>query len=246
MNSRLLLLLCSGVSQRRAAILLQLDRKTITQKFLFLARLAKHSRLEFLETLKKSQIVFTDLHFDEMESSEISKCLPVSIPLMVEAKTRRILGLRVGRMPSKGPLAAISLLKYGPRDDDRPEKARALFQELKPVISPAAVITSDRNHKYPAWLKPHFPGIQHRTVKGKRGCAGGQGELKKIGFDPLFSLNHTCAMFRANVNRLFRRTWCTTKRRDRLEAHMELYVWYHNEVLIQPKGQGKRLSALLA
>jgi len=37
----------------------------------------------------------------------------------------------------------------------------------------------------------------HRTVKGRRGSIAGQGELKKIGFDPLFSLNHTCAMLRA-------------------------------------------------
>ena len=60
----------------------------------------------------------------------------------------------------------------------------------------------------------------------------GQGELKKIGFDPLFDLNHTAAMIRANINRLFRRTWCTTKRADRLEAHLELYVQYHNRELI--------------
>jgi hypothetical protein len=39
-------------------------------------------------------------------------------------------------------------------------------------------------------------------------------------------------MIRANVNRMFRRTWCTTKRRDRLEAHLVLYADYHNEQLI--------------
>ena len=43
----------------------------------------------------------------------------------------------------------------------------------------------------------------------------GQGELRDKRFDPMFALNHTCAMLRANINRLFRRTWCTSKRIDR-------------------------------
>jgi hypothetical protein len=34
----------------------------------------------------------------------------------------------------------------------------------------------------------------------------GNGELKKIGFDPLFSFNHTAAMLRDSVSRLVRQT----------------------------------------
>ena len=56
--------------------------------------------------------------------------------------------------------------------------------------------------------------------------------LKKIRFDPLFSLNHTCAMLRANLNRLFRRTWCTTKKPERLALHIAMYVVFHNETLL--------------
>jgi hypothetical protein len=72
----------------------------------------------------------------------------------------------------------------------------------------------------------------------------GQGELKKVGRDPLFSLNHTCAMLRANLNRLFRRTWCTTKRIDRLEAHLWIYVRFHNEVLLKwpPEKRGEAFA----
>jgi hypothetical protein len=92
-------------------------------------------------------------------------------------------------------------------------------------------ITTDENPKYPGWLRSVFPEATHETHKGRRGCRTGQGELKKIGFDPLFGLNHTAAMIRANVNRMFRRTWCTTKRPARLALHLELYVFYHNTVL---------------
>jgi hypothetical protein len=134
-------------------------------------------------------------------------------------------------MPAKGPLAGISRKKYGFREDQRAEAANSLFAEVTALIRRDATITSDQNPKYPLWLKPHFPKAKHIAVKGRRGCVVGQGELKSGGFDPLFSFNHTAAMLRANINRLVRRTWCTTKRIDRLEAHIALYVQYHNSVL---------------
>jgi hypothetical protein len=134
-------------------------------------------------------------------------------------------------MPAKGPLAPISLKKYGPREDDRPAIVHTLLAELERIVAPNARFLTDQNPKYPGWIRAHFPKADHQAVKGRRGCIVGQGELKKIGFDPLFDLNHTCAMLRANINRLFRRTWCTTKRRDRLEAHIEIYLQYHNSSL---------------
>ena len=64
----------------------------------------------------------------------------------------------------------------------------------------------------------------------------GQGELKRGGFDPLFALNHTAAMYRDRIKRLSRRTWCTTKRADRLQLLVDLYAWHHNERL---RGAGR-------
>ena len=40
-------------------------------------------------------------------------------------------------------------------------------------------------------------------------------------------------MLRANVNRLIRRTWCTSKRIDRLVDHLTLYADFHNRVLLK-------------
>jgi transposase-like protein len=230
------LLLNSDVSQRRIALLLKLNLKTVERKFLFLSVQAKRERLAELERLVAEQdpsSLIKALQFDEMESSERSKCLPLSIPLAVLPGSRKILSFRVCEMPANGPLAQISRQKYGPRRDLRAQAASSLFQEIAPLLHPEVEILTDQNPKYPHWLKPHFPKMKHVAVKGRRGCVVGQGELKKIGFDPLFSLNHTCAMLRANINRLGRRTWCTTKRADRLEAHIELYIRFHNQTLIR-------------
>jgi hypothetical protein len=150
---------------------------------------------------------------------------------VVTKGTRKIIAYDVAQMPAKGLLAKLAYQKYGKRADHRRKVLRKLFKELKEVTHESALFESDKNPRYPALLKEHFPLAQHLTTKGQRGCVAGQGELKKIGFDPLFSLNHTAAMFRANINRLFRRTWCTTKRPDRLKDHLALYVQYHNHVL---------------
>ena len=71
----------------------------------------------------------------------------------------------------------------------------------------------------------------HERYKGARGAIVGQGELKKKNYDPLFSLNQTYAMFRDNIKRLARRTWCTTKRIDRLKHLLFIYAHYHNQVI---------------
>lgn len=234
LNEPIRKLLCSGVSQRRIARLLRINPKTVVRKFLFLAEQAKKAHQQDLQAHRlRLGEKLAELQMDEMESFERSKCLPLSIPLVVETKTRKILGYRVCSMPAKGPLAHISRKKYGLRNDHRAQAAISLLTDIAPLLTERAVLLTDQNPKYPAWIRAALPStICHRTVKGRRGCGVGQGELKKIGRDPLFSLNHTCAMIRANINRLFRRTWCTTKRRERLEAHLALYAQYHNQTLI--------------
>ena len=228
MNEPLKRLLVSKVSLNRAAWILNLNRKTVVRKLLFLSAQAELRLQKQLSTHLPSKVI----EFDDMETFEHSKCKPVSITLAVESGTRKILGLEVARMPAKGPLAARSRRKYGPRPDERPRARRRLFQRILPLVAQSAEIKSDENPHYPCDVGKFFPGRTHKTFKGRRGCVVGQGELKRIGFDPLFSLNHTCAMFRDNVSRLIRRTWCTTKRIDRLRAHLILYAEFHNDTLI--------------
>jgi hypothetical protein len=207
----------------------------VIRKFLFLSQQARIGFERDLEALKsdESAFSFSDLQFDEMETFEHTKCKPLSIPLVVCAKSRRILGFSVASMPAKGPLARTARKKYGPRADHRRREAQLLLARVRPVTFPEVTFTTDENPHYPRWLKSQFPQARHKTTPGRRGAIVGQGELKKVGFDPLFALNHTAAMFRANVNRLFRRTWCTTKRADRLLAHLYLYAHFHNTQLIQ-------------
>jgi hypothetical protein len=99
------------------------------------------------------------------------------------------------------------------------------------LIKEDGAVTSDENPHYPKWVKKHLPNAEHIRIPGGRGTITGQGELRDKRFDPMFSLNHTCAMLRANINRLFRRTWCTSKKIERLRDHIALYVDFHNRKL---------------
>lgn len=234
LNEPLRIALASHSTQRRAARTFHLARKTVSRKA-FLGSLYAEERLGQgnLEQAKAREI-----EFDDLETFEHSRCKPLSITLAVESKTRRILGLEVSVMPAKGHLAQKATSRYGYRPDLRREGRRRLFQRIRHLVDEHAIIKSDSNPHYGSDVKEFFPNAKHVLFKGRRGSNTGQGELKRGGFDPLFSLNHTCAMFRANVCRLIRKTWNTTKSADHLYAHLLIYAEYHNHTLLKP-GPGK-------
>ena len=225
-NPTLLKLLNSGVSQRRAARILGVNAKTVVRRFRFLAEEARQKHSKWLRFYEKNPVL--SLQFDDLETSEHTKCKPLSVTLAVEPKYRKILHFEVSRMPAKGRLVHLARRKYGKRKDERPEGWDQFMVRLKPHVQTGATFTSDDNPHYPKYVTKHFPSVQHVTVKGGRGCIAGQGELKKLRFDPIFSLNHSCAMLRANLNRLFRKTWCTTKTVQGLIDHLSLYMVFHN------------------
>jgi hypothetical protein len=226
-NAQLRAHFASSGTIRRAAKIFNLNRKTVARKLLLLGFEAEcNLRIENLKHPKARVI-----EFDDLETFEHTKCKPLSVTLAVQSKTRRILGLEVSSMPAKGMLVE-KAKKYGHRVDLRRLGRENLFRTLTDLVAEDAVIKSDNNPHYPNDVRKHFPKASHVTYESRRDSLGGQGELKKVRFDPLFSLNHTCAMLRANVSRLVRKTWVTTKRADRLHAHLMIYADFHNSELI--------------
>lgn len=214
---------------RRGAYNMNLNRKTIARKLELLGEEAE-------ERVKAANLLYEKVRvveFDDLETFEHSKCKPLSVTLAVQSQTRRILGFQVSSMPAKGKLAARALKKYGPRKDGRRKARNRLFKHLQTLVHEEAQFRSDAHPHYPKVVKKYFPKANHVAFLSRRGSLGGGGELKVGGFDPLFSLNHTCASFRMNVTRVLRKTWYTTKRADRLSAHLWLYADFHNTKLEQ-------------
>jgi len=240
-NSWILILLCCGVSRNRIAYLLHLHRSTVQQKIKFLGEQCK---------LKNEKIVaklgpVNEVQFDDIETFEHTKLKPVSISLTVERSTRTILGVMVSQMPAKGRNAVISEEKYGHRKDGRRRAILKLLRNIRPYLAKGVHFESDMASWYPNALKRAYSKVnmhnseqdkliyKHTTYKGRKSKPYGLGELKEGEYDPLFPVNHTAAMLRANINRLFRRTWCTTKKLEYLVHHLNIYAYYHNTELIE-------------
>ncbi len=226
-NAPLEHLICSGVTFRRSARILGVHRSTTLRRLKYLARRAELWQREFLSGFQAG----SEIQFDEMESLEQTKLKPLSIPLLVDKQTRKILAFDVASMPAKGVLASMSRKKYGPRKDERSAAIEKLLEDLSPRLTSCQIIRSDDCPRYPRPMRRHLPRLKHLRCAGGRSCVLGLGELKRKVYDPLFSLNHTAAMLRANLSRLQRRTWSVSKKAENLKHHIQVYIRYHNEVL---------------
>ncbi|MEE3078038.1 MAG: hypothetical protein VX341_01775, partial [Bdellovibrionota bacterium] len=173
--------------------------------------------------------------FDDLITLEHTKMKPLSISLAVDRDRRIILGAEVSRIPAFGHLAKKSVKKYGYRENQHIRGLNRLFTKIQHSISKDALIESDEHKTYPSLVKQYFHSCEYKRYKGGRGCVAGQGELKRQVFDPLFTLNHTCAMMRDSINRLIRKTWCTTKRVSRLQNHIDIFISFYNLDYLQTK-----------
>jgi len=222
-NLPLLKLLSSGISLRRSALLLGVNRKTIERKLPMLAEKCRRLNHKHLQSLKGR--IF-NIQIDDLITKENSKLKPLSVSLAVDEDRRVILGVEVSEIPAFGHLAKLAAKKYGLRKDEHLNGLTRLFENISPIVSSEVIVKSDEHQRYPGIVSTYMPHAKHLTFKSERGCVAGQGELKKVQFDPLFIVNHTCALLRANVNRLIRKTWCTTKDPNKLKAHLDLFVYF--------------------
>lgn len=215
---------------RRCARLLRVHRTTVKRKLIYLAQRARSDQQALINQLSIDKV--QEVQFDDLITSHHTKLKPLSVSAAVDAQRRFILGVEVSQIPAFGHLATPSKNKYGHRQSYHREGLMRLFEKMKFAIDESAHFKSDEHPLYPIIVQNYFPNSTHERFKGGRGCIAGQGELKKLNFDPLFAINHTYATFRANVNRLFRRTWCTTKDPDMLKNHLDIFVSYFNQQLI--------------
>ncbi len=221
-------LLMSGNTQRRIAKLIHCSKNTVARKLIWLS--------QHPETISSNKLLDTaHLQIDELETIEHTKLKPVTIPICVN-NNYKILELAVGKITAKGHLSEIALKKYGYRADEREKALTQLFENLRKNITlDPQTITTDAHPLYSKFIKKYFPKSKHIQVVSRDHLKKKKEliytlERKKI-FDPLFALNQRCAMLRSDIRRLTRRSWCTTKKLENLEKHLQLYMIYNNEFL---------------
>ncbi len=219
--------LASGMSMRSCAYNLNLARKTIERKFVYLAKKARVNQKELLK--KWSENPLQEVQFDDLISSVHTKLKPISISVVVDPMSFKVLGARAAEIPAFGKIAEISRRKYGKRKNRHPKILSELLFDLKANIASEVKFKTDEHKRYSEIIASHFPRAKHKTYKGARASVVGMGELKTKRFDPLFAINHTLANFRGGMNRFFRRTWCTSKTIKHTQDHIDIFVDYYNE-----------------
>jgi len=203
------------------AIVEGVNRKTIVRKFLFLALQA---RREHTRRLNAGELKSERFQFDEMESFEHTRLKPLSLPLAVTAQGK-IVDVKVSSMPYRGRLAELARRKYGYRPDKRREGASEVFQSIAKAAVPNSKILTDSKPAYRNWIRYSLPNLTHQPVEPKpQPNPARRANLD----DPLFQLNHMAAKIRHDLSRMARKVWTTTKKPDRLQAHLDLYIAFNN------------------
>jgi len=210
-------------------MLLKIGRPTVERKLKFLGQICRTRNNTFLRKYKNQ---IHNIQIDDLITKENSKLKPLSVSIAVDEDRRLILAAEVSQIPSFGLLAKLAVKKYGKREDKHLEGLERMFKKIAPLVSKEVLVKSDEHQRYPGMISKYFPRSVHQQFLSERACVAGQGELKKVRYDPLFVVNHTCAMLRANINRLIRKTWCTTKDPMRLKDHLDIFIFYYNQKIL--------------
>jgi hypothetical protein len=201
---------------------LKVSRLTVVRKFIWLSE----------RPWSEVALDFDEIQMDELETIEHTKCKPLSILIFVD-KLGTPFQAKVSQIPAKGQLARFALKRYGPRPDESDAMLRETLRKLSKGFTPS-LVKSDKKPSYATAIKEFWKDAKHETYE--------RGQKEKLiermhenrskkKFDPLFNINHACARLRADIRRLTRRSWCTTKKPENLQRHLNIYINWRFEAL---------------
>jgi len=213
-------MICERNSLRGTARIIGVSYSTVYRKFIFVADQIDLNQIN----LDSSNI----LYFDEMESIDHTKLKPLTIAIAVDENCK-LLRAKVGTIKAKGHLAEISNLKYGHRENQSKIVCESVLELLASKVSLQKICT-DQKTTYPKLIKKYFQHTLLESHKTERNFGLENRYLTKK-FDPLFPINHKCGDLREKINRLNRKSWCTTKKVENLQRHLNLRVAYEDGLL---------------
>jgi len=203
---------CEGMSLRAISRVLNVNRKTVSQYFI---EASNRAEIAHLKTLKGGDLITQYVQFDEMEAFEGGKKYPLGIELAVRVKTGQIISARVARIPIKAQAVSQSARIEAKRIADRPQKMTEMMLEMDKVLPFKSLISCDHAKINISKVKEILP--QHKLKTH-------QGTSKE-----LWRVNYTCLKLRQDISRLRRSTLATTKKKENLQRHLDLYIAYNNK-----------------
>lgn len=219
--------LCSGTGLRQTSRELDIRYTSLCHKVDKLNRQLAHLHANLMGQFG----VRSEFLFDELETFETCRSTsPLTVPILIERESMLIVDAQVGKIPPSGSmppnrrrrLAALEK-EHGKRPNESSQVIASVLDTLAPRVrkSRELVFTTDQKTTYPGLIERAFPNqtVHHRTVSSK---------VKRDSRNELHRINLTNALARDRVARLRRRTWCVSKRGDRLQAQLAMWVAYRN------------------
>ena len=215
----------SGVSLRQSARTLGLSLDTVEKRFV---RFGRHS-LQARENVLSDWRPRGNYQFDEIETFEHHRTLmPLTVGLLVSGSTGMLVDTSVGRMRSRASGSEGSRKRraaFEERKGRRPNESRAVVRACLGRLEKGGPweLVTDKKSLYGSVVKEI---LARHSVSGVHWTVSGRGSKGKR--SPLFGVNHMAAKVRYGASRLIRRTWCASKKRERLAMHLAIYWMWHN------------------
>jgi hypothetical protein len=212
--------LVSCVSLRQAARQREgvLSRGALSRR---LWRYGRHSHRLLRLAVRRGGTLAGEFQLDEAESFEGGRReAPLTIPVLIHSESRFLVAAAVGTLPprraARKRAGATPRRHRSRRVVSRCLSRLALLSRRAPVF-----LDTDRKPLYGSLLRERaeLRRVGHTTYSSR---------LPRGAGSPLFPINHTLAMVRDGLSRMRRRTWCTTKRRAWLWAHLGLWAAWRN------------------
>jgi hypothetical protein len=224
-NEPLLKLLVSGVGLRKAAEMLRLDIHSVQKKKLKLGRTCGHLHANLCTKLPEHRTYL----LDEEESYECKSIRPLTVPLLIEHETWFMVASTAGSIRRLAPRGTKRRArqerdeqKYGKRPDESRACVRQVLTELARRTSGELKLRTDEKTSYQTIAAEVLGSrVTHLTRSGR---------APRNKHNPLFAINSTIAISRDYCGRLRRRSWLVSKKKERLQNHLRVFIAYRNYV----------------
>jgi hypothetical protein len=173
---------------------------------------------------------------DELETYEERRnSRPLSVPVLIERKTRFIVWAEAATIRPRGKMTAARLRaveederRFGKRRDQSLNALRRALSRGRDLASALTRVTleTDKKTVYERLAKAAFgeDRLSHRRTSSR---------LPRTEANPLFPINHTEAMARDLVGRLRRESWLVSKLRRYLDLGLQIFMAYRNYVRLR-------------
>lgn len=205
-------MLCEGCTLNGISRILDLNVKTVERYFLAAAKRAQEAHLKALD---RGDLKTNYIQADELETFEHSHKRPLGIELAIRPKTGQIISAKVARIPIKGLNVSPRVKQEYAKLNTRKQKQIEMLLDIKKTLRAGSYSTLEVDGKY----------IGARTVDQVLSDTLFNSSSRK---SQMWRINKTCLSLRHYISRLTRQTVATTKKLERLELHLALFVAHRN------------------